>query len=138
MSDRTKVSIGFVLSIGTGEMEIQLSARAASTLSRFFNFQFALRSERTHLAMDHAARNFSYHRFNVQSGMGGIKLDEWKKSKSRNLTIEKITAITRKYLQLPLVQTEIRNIAKTLVENRQKRSRSSRWKSFVLGKTVAE
>jgi hypothetical protein len=64
-----------------------------------------------------------YHRFNVPTGLGDMKLDEWKISKDTegqpvNLTLRKIETETEKYLRSSGVMDEIRECARQLVELR--------------------
>ena len=138
MNKQSTKTAGFVLSIGTGKQGKYLTSGKTSTIGRAMQFRrlartWAIDSDRTHKTVDHYARGrgFGYKRLDVESGFDDIKLDEITAS-------GKIIAVTTAYLQRPEVQAEIREIARILVENRQKRSRASRskWELFCLGKTT--
>ena len=134
-----KETIGLVLSIGTGFRPLPASTNIGATFIRSLRLLQKLvnDSERTHkVTKFYASQSFTYERFNIQDGLGNIKLDDWKTKKNRNITLEQIDAVTTAYLQQPSIQAEIKETAKILVENRRKRSQTSRWRSFCLGEEV--
>ena len=136
LSGKAKEAIGLVLSIGTGIQPLPASTNIGPafirSLQRLVNK--TLNSEHTHeVTKFYAYQSFTYKRFNVQEGLGNIKLDDWKPKKNRNITLDQISAATTLYLQQPSIKAEITETAKILVENRRKRSQTSRWRSFCLG-----
>lgn len=127
-------SIKLLISIGTGE----------STISRFEKGAFkkalgyinaarklASDSEETHKTMEQMKEKWHvpYHRFNVpvKFGLGKMKLDEFKHS-----TLEKIESDTKKYCSE--IEGELKEMAKILVENRRRRSKSDLWPLVSTGK----
>lgn len=140
LSGEAKEAIGLVLSIGTGSLPLPASTNIGPTyirsvqrlVQRFVNE--TLSSERTHeVTQFYASKSFTYKRFNVQEGLGNIKMDDWETKKNRNITLEQIEAATTLYLRQPSIQAEIEETAEILVQNRRKRSQTSRWRSFCLG-----
>lgn len=133
LSGEVKEANGLVLSIGTGSRPLPVSTKIGPAFIRSFR-RSVNETGRTEEVMEFwASKLFTYKRFNVQKGLGDIKLDEWKTKKNRNITLDQIDAATTDYLQQPSIQAELKETAKILVENRRKRSQTPRWRSFCLG-----
>jgi hypothetical protein len=76
----------------------------------------------------------SYFRFNVDEGLGKIKLDCWKKArKSRASTADEIQQITECYLDSEEVTKKIKHVAEILVQNRRMRATTKRWAERLFG-----
>jgi hypothetical protein len=119
----------FIVSIGTG-MDNKVNYHSRKSLFRKIKTylnpsdELSRDSELVHWEMKKlsSAAKFSYFRFNVDSGIGDIKLDEWKSSTSRRLgTLDHIRQATEKYLQQDVVQEELAKLAQALVQQRQQR-----------------
>jgi predicted acylesterase/phospholipase RssA len=86
------------------------------TLARFAEelAKLSTEAEDTHRKMfrqanaDDAYLRFPYYRFNVQGGMEGIGLEEWKK-------VTKMGALTRGYLSHPSTQTDLEKCSEKLL-----------------------
>lgn len=134
MSGNDPYSIKLLISIGTGE----------STISRFEKGAFkkalgyinaarklASDSEDTHKTMEQMKEKWGipYHRFNVpvKFGLGEMKLDEFKSD-----TLDKIERDTNKYCST--IEQELEEVARVLVENRRRRSKSELWPLVSTGK----
>ena len=136
LTGEAKEAIGLVLSIGTGRRPPPASTNIGATFIHSLqrSVDESLSSERTHEVTEfYASQSFTYKRFDVPDGLGYIKLDDWITKKKHNITLERIVEATGDYLQRPSVQAEIEETARILVENRRKRSRTPRWRSFCLG-----
>ena len=75
----------------------------------------------------------NYQRFNVDGGLGDVNLGEWKVRGERNLTLEKIAGQTRAYLDQEDTKRRLRKVARTLVKNRQERSKDPKWDIVATG-----
>ncbi|KAH0536606.1 hypothetical protein FGG08_006539 [Glutinoglossum americanum] len=122
-------AVGALVSIGTGKTRPARLVGPAG-ISRYVGYarltrKMATNSEEIHRRMvsvieDNGAH---YYRLNVQTGLDGIKLDEWKTSRDAegntvNVTLRNIEAQTRAYLQSPGVMDDIRACARTLIQLR--------------------
>jgi hypothetical protein len=92
-------------------------------------------SEYVHHLMDaiqHSGRDKRYYqRFNVENGVGEIKLGEWKRTnKIPHTTQDQIEHFTEEYVRQVEVQQELQKLARMLVETRIQRSKTSQWESF--------
>jgi hypothetical protein len=84
-------------------------------------------------------REILYERFDVESGLQRIGLDQWKMKKPLlgskahvNLTLVKIRSATEAYLAQPAVQERLRVVAERLVKNRRERAQDvAKWKVVV-------
>ena len=67
--------------------------------------------------------NFPYFRFNVQKGLGELKLDEWKRPKKghESETLLRIKAATKDYLDRNDIQLELEDCAQRLITLRRLR-----------------
>lgn len=99
--------------------------------------KLATESERTHETMQDRSNQegLRYNRFNVESGLGNIKLDTWK-GKRGTKTLELIRRKTNEYLQTPGMRDRIDEVARRLVQIRRSRARqfnSDHWERFCHG-----
>ena len=135
-------AIGLVLSIGTGHRPIPaFKTTRFAYLSAIRPLKLMLEMDGDHahhVAIIYSENLFTYKRFDIGELPEEIKPDEWKtKKNNRDLTLERLEEATASYVQAPLVQREIRDTAKMLVENRCRRSKvTSRWKSFCQGEEI--
>ncbi|MCJ1373627.1 hypothetical protein MMC20_004855 [Loxospora ochrophaea] len=71
-----------------------------------------------------------HERFDVEEGLGSIKLDDWRPPRGGDTTLEQIRKHTRVYLDLERTQTALQNCAITLVHLRRHRATTERWEKF--------
>ena len=62
----------------------------------------------------------AYYRFNVENGIGSVRLDEWKKRKHFNETLGLINSMTTQYMNRDEVDQQLQRCAEQLVELRRK------------------
>jgi patatin-like phospholipase/acyl hydrolase len=122
-------AVGVLVSIGTGKTK-QARLVGPAGVSRYLGYvrltrQMATNAEDIHQRMSNTTgtNGTRYHRFNVQTGLEDVKLDEWQTSRDEeggitHVTLQKIETETRAYLQSPGVMDEIRECAGQLVELR--------------------
>lgn len=130
-------AVGELVSIGTGKKES--GKKEFLKLHRYINLaiKWATESEKTHESMLRISQrdDFSYSRFNVEQGLGKIKLDTWKgKQGARTLTL--MRKKTQEYLQTGHVMEDVDAVAMRLVQIRHSRARqpvSDRWEQFCHG-----
>ena len=79
-------------------------------------------TERAHEQMERATwqPETAYHRFNVDNGIGSVRVDEWKKRGDTNKTLEFIENMTRQYINKVEVDKQLQKCAEQLVELRRK------------------
>ena len=91
---------------------------------RIDDLMFAIWSltERAHKEMEMITSHTgaAYHRFNVDQGVGSVRLDEWKKKGDTNETLTLIETMTKQYIEKPEVDQQLQLCAKRLVELRRK------------------
>lgn len=118
-----------LLSIGTGEIPIDRIAHKGGSFQKAFMYltaakQLASDTSKTHEHLESMKTyGLPYHRFNVETGMEKIKLDEWKGPP----TLEKIAAATERHCQQDDVQTHMREVAQILVNHRKTRQDHPLW-----------
>lgn len=71
-----------------------------------------------------------YYRFNVESDLGNMPLDDWRPSRSGDKTLDEITARTITFLETPDVDRNLQQCAELLVNKRQQRAQTERWEKF--------
>lgn len=86
--------------------------------------------ENTHLKVqkgDHRDNLYKYSRFNIEEGLGKMKIDECKPE-----TFETLRSCAKKELGKLEVETKLRNLARDLVKQRRERIKNypSRWERF--------
>ena len=62
----------------------------------------------------------AYYRFNVENGIGSVRVDEWKKRKDTNKTLQLIEDMTNDYIANFDVDQQLQRCAERLVELRRK------------------
>jgi hypothetical protein len=89
------------------------------------------------LALEGSDAHFEYFRFNVEEGLGKVKLNEWKSRRDNGeggtcTTIEYLTKYTQVELGKPEVQAKLRALANQLVRQRRIRARLhlTHWERF--------
>lgn len=116
-----------ILSIGTGHQTPSPRVGSGIVLLIKKSLRMAVDSEKTHEEMSSKAQNigFTYKRFNVTTGMQGIRLGEYKK-------LDEMKEATEKYLSDERVVRELREVAGRLVANRRRRVEENRdrWEAF--------
>ncbi|OCL08373.1 FabD/lysophospholipase-like protein [Glonium stellatum] len=153
MNGNDASSISLLLSVGTGQSEVSRFADGA--FRKFYAYlkaakKLASDSEGCHENfLRFKPSDLEYCRLNVpnESGLGDMKLDEWKKEgdlkfkktgiRLRNeadSTLAKIKHITRTYCNQPMVRAKLEDVAEILVNHRRARCRdSSLWELFSTG-----
>lgn len=133
-------AVALTVSIGTGESG-PMSRFGEGVFGKYWAYwhfakKMASDSHQVHRNVHlhtNGGRRYPYYRFNVQEGLGNMKMDEWKNKnwaripQSRNKTLAHIRSVTRAYLDQEEIQCKLRETAKILVRNRQIRSQSSMW-----------
>lgn len=77
---------------------------------------------------------FLYYRLDVADGLQDVRLNEWKPKATGELTLRRIEAATKKYLEgNEDVRLRIEDCAQALVSNRVHRSQTMRWECFATG-----
>ena len=122
---------GVVVSIGSGaNAELNGSLRFGN-LRRYQGFD----ARYVHETMLHNAerkRLIKYTRLNVQEGLDGIALDEWK-GKHGSDTLRLIREKTEDYLRSDDVKRQLAKAARVLVEARRERACTEHWERFCHG-----
>jgi hypothetical protein len=131
MHPDTADPVGVICSIGTGLKKS--TSRRKSSFTRFTNMVAwsGAQTELTHKKL--LTEKLNYHRFNVESGLENIRLEEWKPRKTGAATIISIERATRDYLRRPDIQKSIHDCAALLVQSRRQRARTLQWEAFALG-----
>ena len=133
-------SIKILVSIGTGKNQ-EPSSNPRRGYAMYYEYlnaaaKWATDSERTHeVVSDKLRKNADYCRFNVEHGLGKMKLDAWKGPRGAE-TLRLIQAKTDVYLQDTKVQESIKETARQLVKIRRLRAYRSdldRWERFCHG-----
>ena len=78
-------------------------------------------------------RGFDYFRFDVKEGLRAVRMKEWRPKPDGNITLEKIEAATRGYLEQNNVASSIQQCAEYLVNKRMQRAQTMRWERFATG-----
>jgi hypothetical protein len=146
MSGNNEHAIALTVSIGTGCPRDELNINGHQFISKLgaylkWTTHVTTNSEFTHRTMvslhNTPAKRGKYHRLNVENGLEDIKLGEWKTARRETgverVTLRRIRAATRTYLDNPEVQNQLRDIAEVLVHNRRTRSRTPRWTNVATG-----
>lgn len=71
-----------------------------------------------------------HRRFNVEHGLGGVALDDWRPTTSGEQTLADITHCTNNHLALEDVQKDLDFCAEMLVNRRRARATTERWEKF--------
>lgn len=133
MNENSSTAIAAVVSIGTGLSKPLSRVGTAILGERWRLFEMAKRfetgSEETHRTMSIYAdtRELPYYRLNVTKGLEQISLDEWKRNDE---TMFDMIAATEHYLQETHIHEKLLAVGRMLVENRRRRSKTSRWELF--------
>jgi len=79
-------------------------------------------TERAHEQIQRVAGKLetSYHRFDVQEGIGSVRQDEWVKMGSTNTTLRLIESMTKQYIEKKVVDEELEACARELVRYRRR------------------
>lgn len=138
LSNNQRLAVDELVSIGTGKKNDVGKRGFVLPLSYAkFAIKWATQSEATHERMLDSSQidGYNYSRFNVEHGLGEIKLDTWKGKRGAQ-TLELIRTKTRDYLQSEDVQRDIDEVAQRLVQIRRRRaeqSNSDHWERFCHG-----
>jgi hypothetical protein len=127
-------SIGLLLSLGTGEMQLEHFGK--TSLRKYLSYintakKVGSRSMSTHENVQALCRtyNLPYFRFNVPAaqcrGLQGMPLFEWKVSKERSK--ERIAKIVESYCDQDDTRGMLRDVANALVSERRARQQFERW-----------
>ena len=122
---------GVVVSIGSG------ANLALNRSQRFGNFRQyeGLDARSIHESMLEIAEigmTLDYTRLNVQEGLDGIALDEWK-GKHGSDTLRLIREKTEDYLRSNYVKRQLAEAARVLIEARRERACTEHWERFCHG-----
>ncbi|KAI4130347.1 MAG: hypothetical protein LQ338_001782 [Usnochroma carphineum] len=123
-------SIELLLSLGTGNAKGN-TTKAKHSLQK----ELSDISDLVHQKIKAAQKQdvFTYYRWDVQDGLQGVRLDEWKPIDSGEITRARIERATNRYLGSPQVQAQIRECAEILVHIRLQRAQTMRWEMYATG-----
>ncbi|KAK3176234.1 hypothetical protein OEA41_007557 [Lepraria neglecta] len=138
LSDNNQKAVKILVSIGSGK-NLEADPNPSSGFLLFAMYmklaaKWASQSEATHqTVLDATRRVADYFRFEVEHGIGKIRLDAWQGKKGIK-TLQLIRIKTEVYLQIPEVQKQITLTARHLVDVRRARSTQlDRWERFCQG-----
>lgn len=126
MHSESRNPMSLLLSIGTGT-----SSRPTSSPLTSMKSVISTQTKDTHkrFLKEKNDINFYYQRFDAD-GLEGIEHNSWKPRHSRMAKLQRIKDYTKRYLEGEMVQEELRECARKLVESRRRRARTSDWESF--------
>lgn len=133
-NDATEGSISFLVSLGTGKQADPRLRSGEDPLSRFRRLvalvqrgiQEMTNPERAHEWMEQdPKRKAVYHRFNVETGLNKMSLDECKTAGNFNVTFAEIQESVNRYVSDVQVWTRLQNLAEQLVIHRRQKCRAA-------------
>ena len=138
MNREGDATIALVLSIGTGVAHsMPQKPKAGIALYRKYlniaEYSMMTSTENVNHTMNilAARRGLAYHRLDVDTGLEGMRHDDWNRGKDNgNSTRNRIEMATKKYLGKADVQRELEELAQNLVHQRRLRSQSREWELF--------
>lgn len=124
-------AVDVLLSLGSGTIQGK-DLKKGGIMSRKLSSHMTLLKDVSDVVHEkvqiESAKGLKYFRFEVDSGLAEVKLDEWKSG-----TFDRIVAATQAYVKRRDISENISACAKSLVKRRRARAQTLQWEGFALG-----